>query len=123
MSGLGNKNIMAKNIKKYMAINKVNQTDICKVLNIAPPTFSDWVNAKTYPRIDKIEMLANYFGIQKSDLIEETAENSEQDPDIRRIQRARKKMSQADKEKMMRMLETMFDECFRDDFKDDDDDD
>lgn len=34
------------------------------------PTFSDWVNAKTYPRIDKIEMMANYFGISKSDLVE-----------------------------------------------------
>ena len=31
---------------------------------------SDWVNGKKFPRIDKIELLAQYFGIQKSDLIE-----------------------------------------------------
>ena len=35
------------------------------------PTFSDWINAKTYPRIDKIELLANYFGVLKSDLVED----------------------------------------------------
>ena len=34
-------------------------------------TFSDWVHARTYPRIDKIELMANYFGIEKSDLVEE----------------------------------------------------
>lgn len=71
MSNLGNKEIMARNIKHYMQVNNVTQTDICKTLNIKAPTFSDWVNAKTYPRIDKIEMLANYFGIEKSDLVED----------------------------------------------------
>jgi hypothetical protein len=28
------------------------------------------MKAKKYPRIDKIEFMANYFGINKSDLIE-----------------------------------------------------
>lgn len=73
MSNLGNKQIIAKNIKKLMEINNVSQTDICNALNFKPSTFSDWVNAKTYPRIDKIEMLANYFGVEKSDLIEDSS--------------------------------------------------
>ena len=71
MSDLGNKEIMAKNIKYYMSLCKVNQTEICNTLGIKMPTFSDWVNAKTYPRIDKIELMANYFGISKADLVEE----------------------------------------------------
>lgn len=70
MSALGNKEIMAKNIRYYMEINNLTQTEICQALNFKMPTFSDWVNAKTYPRIDKIEMMANYFGIKKSDLVE-----------------------------------------------------
>lgn len=73
MSNLGNKQIIAKNIKKLMKLNKVTQTDICNALNFKASTFSDWVNAKTYPRIDKIEMLANYFGVEKSDLIEDSS--------------------------------------------------
>lgn len=74
MSNLGNKKIMAKNIRYYMEKNSLSQTDICNTLGIKMPTFSDWVNAKTYPRIDKIELMANYFGISKSDLVEEHSE-------------------------------------------------
>lgn len=71
MSDLGNKKIMAKNIRYYMSKHSVSQTEICNTLGIKMPTFSDWVNAKTYPRIDKIELMANYFGISKADLVEE----------------------------------------------------
>lgn len=71
MSNLGNKKIMAKNIRHYMAINNVTQTQVCNTLGFKMPTFSDWINAKTYPRIDKIELMANYFGITKADLVEE----------------------------------------------------
>ena len=77
MSNLGNKAIMAKNIRLYMAKAGVNQTEICNTLGIKMPTFSDWVNAKTYPRIDKIELMANYFGISKADLVEEHTATSE----------------------------------------------
>lgn len=71
MSSLGNKQIMANNLKKYMKLNNKTRNDICLELNLPYTTFSDWINAKKYPRIDKIEMLANYFGIEKSDLVEE----------------------------------------------------
>ena len=68
---LGNKETMARNIKKYLAVRKKDQAEVCKDLNFPETTFSGWVNAKNYPRIDKIEMMANYFGIEKSDLIED----------------------------------------------------
>ena len=70
MSDLGNKEVFARNLKFYLVTKGVSQAEVCKTLNIKPNSFSDWINAKTYPRIDKIEMLANYFGIKKSDLIE-----------------------------------------------------
>lgn len=70
MSDLGNKEIFAKNLKYYMDYYKKDRNDICKDLDIPYTTFTDWCNSVTYPRIDKIELLANYFNIQKSDLIE-----------------------------------------------------
>lgn len=76
MSNLGNKKIMANNIRYYMNINNVTQTELCNTLGFKMPTFSDWVNAKTYPRIDKIELMANYFGISKSDLVEEQSKKT-----------------------------------------------
>ena len=85
MSNLGSKQIIAKNIKKLMEVNNVSQTDICNALNFKPSTFSDWANAKTYPRIDKIEMLANYFGVEKSDLIEDSSAINTQFDNIYKI--------------------------------------
>lgn len=70
-NNLGNKQTMAQNIRYYMNKHNITQTEICNTLGIKMPTFSDWVNAKTYPRIDKIELMANYFGISKADLVEE----------------------------------------------------
>ena len=70
MSDLGNKEIFASNLKYYMEIYNKDRNDLFKILDIPYTTLSDWLNAKKYPRIDKIELLANYFSIQKSDLIE-----------------------------------------------------
>ena len=51
-----------------------SRTDICNDLGFSYFTVSDWVNGKKYPRMDKIEKLAKYFGILISDLIEEKSE-------------------------------------------------
>lgn len=70
MSDLGNKEIFSKNLQYYMELNNKTRTDVCRDLDIPYSTFTDWCNANIYPRIDKIEMLANYFDIKKSDLVE-----------------------------------------------------
>ena len=70
-NGLGNKGVMAQNIKYYMNLHQKERNDICKDLGIKYTTLTDWINGKTYPRIDKIEAMAQYFGISKADLVEE----------------------------------------------------
>lgn len=77
MSALGNKQVMAENIQYYMNLYGKSRNDMCEALGIKYTTFTDWVKGKTYPRIDKIELMANYFGIKKSDLVEP----HEHDPD------------------------------------------
>ena len=66
-----NKEVMARNIQYYMNKNGVNATDVCAAIDVKQNTFSDWVNAKTYPRIDAIEKMANYFHISKAFLVED----------------------------------------------------
>ena len=59
-----------------MKLHNKSRKEVCEALGFSYFTFSDWVNGKKYPRMDKVEMLADYFGILKSDLIEEkTIEN------------------------------------------------
>ena len=71
MSNLGNKEIMAKNIQYYMDKYEKTRQDMCEALGVKYTTFTDWVKGNSYPRIDKIELMANYFGISKADLVEE----------------------------------------------------
>ena len=71
---LGNKQIMADNIKRLLKAKGLNPRQLAIALDFKYTTVNDWVNAKTYPRIDKIEMLANFFNVSKSDLVENKTE-------------------------------------------------
>ena len=79
MSSIGNKDIFARNLSYYLKRSGRDQKVVAEAIGVAPSTFNEWVKAKKYPRIDKIEMIANYFGILKSDLIEEKQKNSPSD--------------------------------------------
>lgn len=67
--------VFAKNLKLYMERHGKKQNEIAEIAGVSTSTVSDWIKAKKYPRIDKIELLANYFGVMKSDLIEDKSED------------------------------------------------
>jgi transcriptional regulator with XRE-family HTH domain len=71
---IGNKDVLAKNLKKYIAKSGKDRTAVAEDLGFPYSTMTDWVNGKKYPRINNIEKLANYFGISKSELIEDFEE-------------------------------------------------
>ncbi|MBR4932610.1 MAG: helix-turn-helix transcriptional regulator [Alphaproteobacteria bacterium] len=74
MSNIGNKETMAKNLAYYLDKSGMTQKEMAEIVGVAASTFNDWMRAKKYPRIDKIEIMANHFKILKSDLIEEKTE-------------------------------------------------
>ena len=65
------KQIFSKNLKHYMNLSHKNQTDLMRDLNLSSSTVSNWCTGTKLPRMNKVQMLADYFGIEKSDLIEE----------------------------------------------------
>ena len=69
-----NKQIMARNIKYFMDKKGVTNQQLCDALDFKYTTFMDWIKGVTYPRIGKVEAMANYFGCEKSDLIEDKKE-------------------------------------------------
>lgn len=73
------KEVFAKNLKKYMELNGKSRREMCAALGYSYFTFSDWVNGKKMPRMDKVEQLANYFGVLKSDLLEDKKETAQED--------------------------------------------
>ena len=70
-SSLGNKKIMARNIQKYLDANNVTRKELAAAIDAPYTTVCGWLGAKSYPRIDKIERMANFFGVQKKDLVED----------------------------------------------------
>ena len=54
-----------------MASRDVDRNKLCSDLGLKYTTVRDWLKGITYPRIGKIELLADYFGVNKSDLIED----------------------------------------------------
>lgn len=83
MSDIGNKAIFAENLTYYIERSGKSQKELADMLGVATSTFNNWVKGKKYPRIDKVEILANYFGILKSDLIErKMTEEKEEDNEL-----------------------------------------
>ena len=80
MSDLGNKEIFSRNLRRYMRLNNKDRNDVARDLEIPYSTLTDWYNGNIYPRIDKIQILANYFGIQKSDLVESNSNSNKSIP-------------------------------------------
>lgn len=66
---------MAKNIQYYLDLHNKERSDLCRDLGFKYTTVCNWLQGVKYPRIDKIEMMARYFGITKADLVEKREEN------------------------------------------------
>ena len=63
--------IFSKNLNFYMNKRGISQADIVNKFNLISSTVSDWCKGKKYPRADKVQLLADFLGILKSDLVEE----------------------------------------------------
>ncbi|MCQ2014682.1 helix-turn-helix domain-containing protein [Clostridium butyricum] len=105
--------IFSKNLKDLLNLNKKTQQDLINDLNLSSSTVSNWCTGQKLPRMSKIELLANYFNVSKSDLLEEKNPCSiTDDADLKRIAEARKKMNPEQKEYMMKILTSVFDDFF-----------
>lgn len=49
---LENKEVFSKNLNYYMEKYGISRNELCNELGLKYMTLSDWINGKTYPRID-----------------------------------------------------------------------
>lgn len=71
------KTIFSQNLKKWMADRIVTQQQLADAIGVGQSTVSAWCNGEKMPRMGKIEMMADYFGINKSDLLEIKEDNDD----------------------------------------------
>ncbi len=65
------RSIFAKNLNAQLEKHDKTQIEVADKLGIKQSTFSSWCTGAKMPRMDKVQSLADYFGVMKSDLIEE----------------------------------------------------
>lgn len=63
--------VFANNLKRYLKERGITQTELGNKVGVSQGTICDWLKTRTYPRMDKVEAIANFLGIEKSELIEE----------------------------------------------------
>jgi transcriptional regulator with XRE-family HTH domain len=113
MSNIGNKETMSKNLKYYIERSGKDRKTLAKIWGFPYSTVTDWINGNKYPRIDRIEVMAEYFGIQKSDLIEDKEEKptTQKDDGLSKSQKALMQFARSvpdDKaEKVLRLMQAI----------------
>lgn len=65
------KRVFAANLNRFLTASGIKQNEIAKMLRVAESTVSSWCNGAKLPRMPKIDHLAQIFGVQRSDLLEE----------------------------------------------------
>jgi transcriptional regulator with XRE-family HTH domain len=70
-TGLGNQEIFSKNLIRHLDYSGKTQKEVASAIGVSTGTFCDWVKGRSYPRMDKVQKLADYFGVKKSDLVED----------------------------------------------------
>lgn len=111
-SNLGNKETMAKNIRRYLARKGITITALSDALDVPYNTVNNWANGVSYPRIDRIERMSEFFGCTKADLVEEEStlraevlEKAFGDrPEMRDLFEAADKASPEDIERVIKIL-------------------
>ncbi len=70
------KRIFAKNLNKYISLSNKTQKEIADAIDVSPQTFNTWCQGIALPRMGKVQRLADYFGIGKTDLIDEKSDSN-----------------------------------------------
>ena len=71
--------LFPKNLQRYMADAGLSQTDVARRLGVSKQTVSDWISGKKFPRVDRMQQLADLFSVLMSDLY---TDHSDPDPSV-----------------------------------------
>lgn len=68
--------IFSNNLRRLIDVSGKTQKDIADAIGVSQQIMNVWARGKAIPRMGKIQRLADYFGVEKSDLIDEKNETS-----------------------------------------------
>ena len=71
--------VFSNNLKMLVANSNLPQREIANRIKVSPQTFNTWTQGIAIPRMKKIQLLADFFNVEKSDLIDEKTVTDNQD--------------------------------------------
>lgn len=120
MSEYEQKIIFSNNLRRIMSERDLKQVEVAEAIGVSPQTFNTWISGKAIPRMGKVQLLADYFGITKSFLMDEQGEVDEHNdlmaalerafndrPEMRALFSVANKATAEDIEKTIKILETL----------------
>lgn len=72
-----NRRVMGNNIQRYLDEMGMDRKEFAEKIGFPYSSVTDWINGKSYPRIDRIEIMARFFGVDKADLVEDRRQNGD----------------------------------------------
>lgn len=115
--------IIFQRISELCKRDKITIKELSEELHFTESLIRKWKNTSS-PSIDKVRQIAEHFHVSTDYLIGATdicepVETLMADKDFVSLQRARSKMEQKDKDRMMNILRATFDEIFAEQDKND----
>lgn len=71
MTDFEQKKIFSKNLNHLLDENQKTQKEVASAIGVSPQTFNTWCQGIALPRMGKVQLLADYFHVEKSDLIDD----------------------------------------------------
>lgn len=62
--------IIAYNLRKIMYDHGTTQAELSKTLGLSKATISSWMNGTRIPRMPMIDLLCNYFNVNRTDIMD-----------------------------------------------------
>lgn len=112
MTDAEQKKIFGRNLSRYIELSGKEQKEVAKDLGYAPTTFNTWCVGKIIPSMGKVQKIADYFGIGKSDLLDDkyseelAVENAKinKDAQLRRMLAYFEKLNPSQKDMVEKMI-------------------
>ena len=69
MSSADFNKVVAANIKKYLGLSGITQSELAEKLSVSKSAVSAWCTGQKSPRMDKIDKMCEIFGCKRSDFV------------------------------------------------------
>lgn len=80
-----NARILGLNILRLMDEKGIERMELAEALGVKYSTLSSWINGDNFPRIQRIQEMADFFGCDKSELIEPPKESHYINPEAEQV--------------------------------------